>query len=90
MPLDLESLIRYKALHRRYRQTLDLPAEVAARLDHVDRESTQFDAGPQCADQIKSICEILGMSEREFTTAALALAVTVSHKIMSEVGCSPD
>jgi len=83
-------LIRYKALHRRYRKTLNLPLEVAVRLERVDCQSTQFDLGPQCAGQIRNICEILGMSEAEFTTAALAMAVTMSHKIMSEVGCSSD
>jgi hypothetical protein len=90
MPIDFESLIRYKALHRLYRQTINMPAEDAAHLERVDWKSTQFDVGPQCASQIECICAILGLSEVEFTTAALALVVAKAHKIMSEVGCSWD
>jgi hypothetical protein len=86
--MNFDSLIQYKALDELYKRAngglLDHFLQDPDTAQQLKLKKLQFDVLPDVHQDVDAVCALLGMSKREFLTAATMQALDKAHEVINK------
>lgn len=91
--MDFESLMRFKALKQRYSSSNPQLLDHMIAADGGEKlglKKVQFLVSPELHEGLRSVCDYLDMSQREFMETVTADAVKKAWEIIHEEHADPE